>query len=275
MRKELPNKYLLLVDICSLILSFLAAAWIRYSNITSRWFDIRIYGAAVVIVILLYIVIYFLYDTYQGMFKRGLFEEILVVWKVNSLLAVTLTVIMYIFQGGAYFSRPFFLCFYLLNMLITYIFRQYFKLIMLGVYKKSNSSSKIMVMTTSDQVNSLLSTLHDENEWEYQITGLIILDKSMIGQRIDGIMVIADINNMYEVVKKEVIDGVFLHIPNGNSMRLDLEEMVLEFQNMGITVDLSINTFGLRIREKVVREVSGYHVLTFSSRLFTEGQMFV
>ncbi len=275
MRKELPNKYLLLVDICSLILSFLAAAWIRYSNITSRWFDIRIYGAAVVIVILLYIVIYFLYDTYQGMFKRGLFEEILVVWKVNSLLAVTLTVIMYIFQGGAYFSRPFFLCFYLLNMLITYIFRQYFKLIMLGVYKKSNSSSKIMVMTTSDQVNSLLSTLHDENEWEYQITGLIILDKSMIGQRIDGIMVIADINNMYEVVKKEVIDGVFLHIPNGNSMRLDLEEMVLEFQNMGITVDLSINTFGLRIREKIVREVSGYHVLTFSSRLFTEGQMIV
>lgn len=273
MRRELPNKYLLLVDICSLILSFLAAAWIRYGSITKQWFDIRIYGAAVVITILLYIVIYNLYDTYQGLFKRGFLEEMLVVWKVNSLLAVTLTAIMFIFQGGRCFSRLFFLCFYLLNILITYILRQYFKLILLGIYKNSNSSSKIMVMTTSDQVNSLLSTIHNENEWEYQITGLIILDQSMIGQWVDGIMVIADINNMYEVVKNEVIDGVFLHIPNGNSMNLNLEEMVLEFQNMGITVDLSINTFGLKIHEKVVREVSGYHVLTFSSRLYTEGQM--
>ncbi len=273
MRKELLNKYLLIVDICSLILSFLAAAWIRYGSITDQWYHIRIYGAAIVIVILLYIVIYYLYDTYKNLFKRGFLEEMFVVIKINSLLAVTLTAILYIFQRGAYFSRLFFLCFFLLNMLLTYIFRQYFKLILLGVYKKSNSSNKIMVMTTSDQVNSLLYTLQDENEWEYQITGLVILDKTMIGQNINGILVKADIQNMFEVVRNEVIDGVFLHIPNGNSMNLDLEETVLEFQNMGITVDLSINTFGLRIHEKVVREVSGYHVLTFSSRLFTESQM--
>jgi exopolysaccharide biosynthesis polyprenyl glycosylphosphotransferase len=42
---------------------------------------------------------------------------------------------------------------------------------------------------------------------------------------------------------------------------------------MGVTVNLSINTFGLKIHEKVVREISGYNVLTFSSRLFDEGQM--
>ncbi len=273
MRKELPNKYLLMVDICSLILSFLAAAWIRYGSITEQWFHIRIYGVAIVIVILLYIVIYYMYDTYSKLFKRGFLEEMLVVIRINCFLAVTLTAILFIFQRGAYFSRLFFLCFFLVNVLTTYIFRQYFKLILLGVYKKSNSSNKIMVMTTSDQVTNLLATLQDENEWEYQITGLIILDKTMIGQKIKGIMIKADIQNMFEVVRNEVIDGVFLHIPNGISMDLNLEETVLEFQNMGITVDLSINTFGLRIHEKVVREVSGYHVLTFSSRLFTESQL--
>ncbi len=273
MRKELHNKYLLFVDLCSIILSFLLAAWIRYGSITNDWFNINIYGVAIVIVILLYIVIYYLYDTYSRLFKRGFFVEMTVVIKINLCLAVSLTVIIFLFQKGTYFSRLFFLCFFLLNVLITYIFRLYFKLLLLGVYKKSSSSLKVMVMTTSDQVNRILARIYNENEWEYQITYLTILDKNMIGQKINGIEVKADFYNVFEVAKKEVIDGVFIHIPSDTRMELNLEETVLEFQNMGITVDLSINTFGLKIHEKLVREVSGYHVLTFSSSLLTESQM--
>lgn len=272
-RKESPNKYLLLVDICSIIISFLLSAWIRYGNIADYWFNVSIYGVAIVIVILLYIAIYYLFDTYSRLFKRGFLEEMTVVVKSNGALAATLSAVIFLFQGGIYYSRVFFLCFFLLNILITYSFRQYYKLILLELYKKSSSSYKVMLMTTSDQVKRLLYSIHNENDWEYQITYLTILDKNMIGQKIDGIEVKADYGNMFEIAKKEVIDGVFIHIPGGSLMNLNLEDTVLEFQNMGITVDLSINTFGLNIHEKIVREVSGYHVLTFSSSLFTEGQM--
>lgn len=271
-RKESPNKNLLLIDLCGIIISFLLSAWIRYGNITTYWFKVSIYGVAIVIVLLLYIAIYYLIDTYSRLFKRGFLEEMTVVVKINCALAVTLTAVIFLFQRGIYYSRLFFLCFFLLNILITYLLRQYYKLILLGLYKKSSSSYKVMVMTTSDQVKNLLYRMHNENEWEYQVTYLTILDKNMVGQKIDGIEVKADFVNMFEVAKKEVIDGVFIHIPSG-FLNLNLEDTVLEFQNMGITVDLSINTFGLNIHEKVVREVSGYHVLTFSSSLFTEGQM--
>ena len=273
MRKNLPNKYLLLVDLCSIVLSFLLATWIRYGGITKDWFNINIYGGASAIVLLLYIVIYYLYDTYSKLFKRGFLEEMIVVIKINSGLAVTLTAVMFIFQEGTYYSRLFFLCFFLLNILISYIFRQYFKLLLLGVYKKSSSSYKIMIITTTDQVKKVLARIRNENEWEYQITYLTILDKHMVGQKIEDIEVKADYNNMFEIAKNEVIDGVFIHIPSDRWLNLNLEETVLVFQNMGITVDLSINTFGLKIHEKVVREMSGYHVLTFSSRLFSESQM--
>ena len=273
MRKNLPNKYLLLIDLCSIVLSFLLATWIRYGGITKDWFNINIYGGAFAIVLLLYIVIYYLYDTYSKLFKRGYLEEIIVVIKINSGLAVTLTAVMFIFQEGIYYSRLFFLCFFLLNILITYMFRQYFKLLLLGIYKKSNSSYKIMIITTSDQVKKVLNHIRNENEWEYQITYITILDKHMVGQKIEDIEVKADFDNMFEIAKNEVIDGVFINIPSDTWLNLDLEETVLEFQNMGITVDLSINTFGLKIHEKVVGEMSGYHVLTFSSRLFAESHM--
>ena len=273
MKKESPNKYLLLVDIVSVILSFLLASWIRYGSIMEDWFNINIYGGAAAIVLLLYIVIYYMFDTHSKLFKRGFLEEMIVVVKINFGFAVTLMAFMFLFQGGVYYSRLFFLCFFLLNILISYIFRQYFKLLLLGVYKKSSSSYKVMILTTSDQVNKILTRVHNENDWEYQITYLTILDKNMVGQKIHEIEVKADYSNMFEVAKNEAIDGVFILIPNDTWINYNVEEIVLEFQNMGLTVDLSINTFGLKINEKVVREMSGYYVLTFSTKLFTESQM--
>lgn len=273
MRKDLPNKYLLLVDVCSIIVSFILTTWIRFGEITNRLFHTDVYGIAFAIILSLYIAIYYLYNSYNKFFKRGFLEEMIAVMKINGLLAVTITAVMFIFQEGASYSRLFFLCFFLLNGMISYIARQYYKVLLLAVYKKSTSSSKIMIITTLDQAKKILSRVRSENNWEYQITSLTILDIDVIGKKIDGIEVKADITNMFEIAKLEVLDGVFIHIPNECPENFNLEEIVLEFQNMGVTVDLSINTFGLRIHEKVVREMSGYHVLTFSSQLFNESQM--
>jgi exopolysaccharide biosynthesis polyprenyl glycosylphosphotransferase len=273
MRKDLPKKYLLMVDLCCIIISFLLSAWIRYGSITNKWLNSNGYGVAFALIILLYIVIYYLYDNYSKLFKRGFLEEMVAVVKINCLLAVILTTVMFVLQEGASYSRLFFLCFFFLNILITYVCRQYFKVLLLAVYRKSNSSSKIMIITTYDQVKQVLARVQSENDWEYQITSLTILDHDMVGQLISGIEVKANQDDMYEIAKQEVLDGVFIHIPGDGTLNINLEEIVLKFQNMGITVDISINTFGLKIHEKVVREMSGYHVLTFSSRLFDESQM--
>ncbi len=272
-RKDLPNKYLLLVDLCCIVISFLLSAWIRYGGLTNQWLNVNVYGVAFAIVLLLYIVIYYFCDTYSKLFKRGYIEEMAAVLKINCWLAVSLTLIMYLFQEGSVYSRLFFLCFFWLNVLITYVARQYYKVILLAVYKKSKASSKITIITTYEQVLGILSRIRSENNWEFQVTYLTILDRQMTGQSISGIQVKADRDSMYEVAKQEALDGVFIHIPNDNTLSLNLEEVVLGFQNMGITVDISINTLGLKIKEKVVRELSGYHVLTFSSRLFDGSQL--
>lgn len=272
-RKNMPNRYLLLVDLISIIISFILALWIRYGNMVSSWFSSKTMSAAFAIVILLYIAIYYLYDTYSRLFKRGILEELVVVIKINLLLVATLTAAMFVFQEGTSFSRIFFACFILLNILISFIFRQYFKILLLGVYKKSNSSYKMMIITTSDQIRKVLNQFHKENEWEYQINYITIIDKNMVGQKIDGIPVKADYISMFDIAKQEVLDGVFIHIPSGSWVQINIEEIIQDFQDMGITVDLSIDTFGLKINEKMIRELSGYHVLTFSTRIFTRGQL--
>ncbi|MGB8452067.1 MAG: sugar transferase [Anaerocolumna sp.] len=271
-KKDLFNKYLLSVDLCCIVISFLLAAWIRYGRITNTWFS-NVYTWSSIFILVLYIAIFYLYDTYSKLFKRGFLDELIAVIRINCILAVTSTAVMYLFQEGASYSRLFFMCFFLLNILITYIVRQYYKILLLAVYKKSNSSNKIMIITTSDQAKEVLHRIQKENDWVNQVTYLTIIDKHMVGQKIEGIEVKADFLNMFDVAKHQVLDGVFIHIPSDYTPQLELEETILEFENMGITVNLSINTFGLKLNEKMVQEMSGYHVLTFSSKLFNESQL--
>lgn len=271
-RKDVPNKSILLVDLFCMIISYLLSTWIRYGGITSDWIS-NVYGVALVIILLLYIAIYYTYDTYSRLFNRGFFEELIAVVKINCFLAATLTVVMFVFQEGATYSRLFFSCFILLNILITYLIRQYYKILLLAVYKKSNSSYKMMIITTSDQIQNILNCIQGENEWEYQITYLTILDKDMVDQKFEGIPVKADFTHMFDVAKQEVLDGVLIHIPKDCPPNFNLEETILEFENMGVTVNLSINTFELKVHEKMVQELCGYHVLTFSSRLFNKSKI--
>jgi exopolysaccharide biosynthesis polyprenyl glycosylphosphotransferase len=271
-KKGTPNKYLIFVDLACIIVSFLLATWIRYGRLTSYW-SLNVYGMASMFLICIYIVVYYLIDTYSKLFKRGFFEELMVVLKINSILAVTSTTVIYIFQEGTTYSRLFFLLFFLFNILTMYTARQYYKILLLAVFKKSSSSKKLMIITTSDQVKEVLHRMHKSNDWEFQITYLTLLDKSMVGERIEGIEVKADFISMFDVAKQQVLDEVFIHIPSDFPFQFDLEETILEFENMGIVVNLSINTFGLKLHEKIVQEMSGYHVLTFSSKLFNESQL--
>ncbi len=272
-KKELPYKYLLVIDLVGIVISFLLATWIRYGKITKELYISDIYGIAFAIILLVYVVIYYIHNSYGEFFKRGYLDEFLNTVKKNSVLAVILTAVMFVFQQGAAYSRLFFGIFIVLNTMITYVLRQYYKVMILSMYKKSSSSTKIMIITTSKQVKNVLARFRKENAWEYQITYLTIIDKPMVGKKIDGILVKAELNNMFEVAKREVLDGIFIHIPDDTTVEFNLEQIILEFENMGLTVNLSINTFGLKLKEKVVQELSGYPVLTFSSQLFSEGQL--
>lgn len=267
-KKDLPNKYLLLLDLCCILISFLSTTWIQFGSITSNWIE-NIYGFSCIIVLLFYMAIYYVYDSYSKLYKRGMIEEFIVVFKVNIILAVTLTSVMYLLRAGNTFSRLFFISFLFFNLIIMYIGRLYFKIFSMAFYKKSAMSYKIMVVTTSDQVRDVIKKLRYHMDWSYDITYLTIIDKYMINEQIDGIEVIADYRTMFQIAKTVVLDGVFIHIPDNREINMNLDETIQGFEDMGVTVNLSINTFGLKINEKVVEQISGYHVLTFSSKLFT------
>lgn len=268
-KKNLPGRYLLLTDCISIVISYVLAACIRYSEITVYWYY-NVFGWALVIALLLYSGIFVAFDSYKGFAKRGFFDELAESCKLNIFLALTITAVMFLTQEGAAFSRLFFLLFFFLNIIITYTSRQYFKWMLLGVYRRSRSNSKIMVVTTLAQAKEVLKRINRESTWEYEVTYLTILDRDLAGEELFGLPVKANETNMFEVAKQEVLDGVLLHLPGDYAVNFSLEDTILQFNNMGVDVNLSINTFGLKLAEQTIQNMSGYHVLTFSNRVFDE-----
>ncbi len=271
-KKNMHKHYILFLDLFAIVLSFMLSTWIRFGNLDHYLMINGIYMWALVLVITLYTMLFFLYDYHIKFFQRGFVDEALMVLKSNLLLAILLIVIMFIFQQGDIYSRIFFLLLFIINIMISYTLRQYFKILYISRYQYSKECTRIMIITTSDQVMDVLDRKKEEESWDYQIAYLTIIDRNLIGKQIGGIEIKSDFSSMYEVAKNEVIDEVFIHLPN-TWFDLELEEIIATFEKMGITVNLSINTFGLKINEKVIRNVNGYHVLTFSSRLFDETQM--
>jgi len=177
-KKGLPNKFLLAADEICLVISFILAAWIRFGKVTAFWYS-TFYSLASLVIFLLYVVIYYRYDTYSRLFKRGYIEEFITVVKINSILAVLLTTILFLLQQGTTYSRLFYLYFFIINIPLNYGVRLLYKILFLDFYKNSSASKKLMIVTTSIQAEQVLNKIRRENEWEYEITYLTIIDKPM------------------------------------------------------------------------------------------------
>lgn len=269
--RERERLYLELLDTFCIIISFFIAIWIRYGISFDGLYKL-VYGIILLVLILSYIGIFNIFDSYSEFFKKGFFAEFISVVQLNLILALFISALLFYFKMGAMYSRIFFASFFVFNILVDYIARQYFKVFMLAYFKKSGSSSKVMVITTSKRVQSIIDKIKKEKEWASQITAIAILDKDMIGGEVRGIPIAANKDNILNVATKSVVDEVFISLPfNANT---NLEEMILDFENIGITVNLSITTFNLSIMEKTVKSYGGFHVLTFSTKVFDRGMMF-
>jgi len=256
----------LLIDLVSLLISFYLAAIIR-GGILKNWWFVSIYIDAIIVLVLSCMVINFISDSNRNIFKRGYLAELICIIKSQAKLALILLAYMFAMKNSGLYSRVILFLFFAINTLLTFVLRSYMKIIMLLGYKKSALSNKVMLITVSRYVKNILRNMHRQYEWQSYVNSIAILDRDMVGEEIEGIKVIANRDNLYEAAKQNVVDEVFVKIPR--TLELDLEELILEFEKMGIKVHINLDIFGnIKVKEKTIDEFAGYQVVTFSSVLF-------
>ena len=115
-------------------------------------------------------------------------------------------------------------------------------------------------------MNEVVRSIIKEKTWNLWVTGIIITDKDLTGQQVMDIPIVANRNTMLQYAIREVVDEVFILIPEEPDEQI--QELVQRFEEMGITVDLNINLYELDVESgsKYLNRIGKFPTITFAQR---------
>lgn len=253
----------------SLMLIELISMAVSYSLTVFMWFreDLKlstpeVYVSAGIFMMACTILYSVMTDWNRDFFIRGYFREFMSVGKLIIVVMLFGNAYTFMIKNSYAYSRAVFLIFPVVDYVLTYLLHMAFKAYMLKFYKKSVNSDKLMVVTTKDQVEKVVDQILNTKHWNYELTCITVMDENMIGQEIMGIPVIADSNNVIDVGTQNILDRVFISLPRHDV--IDVRDMILEFEAMGLLCHYNIDLPELNLEGKEAGEFAGFSVVSFS-----------
>lgn len=267
-RRNMENMLIWLIDIFCILCSSALAFWIRYGILYGS-FEHGDQAWLVFTMCLLYILINVCVNFNHHFFRRGYFDELVSVVRLEVALAICWIVLLYVMHRSTELSRLVFGYFVVTDTILMYIGRICFKQYMTRVYKYSKHSSHLLLVTSSGKAGALIDNLIAYKEWNRVLSGLVFLDKDESGMEFMGYPVVASRDTMMDYVIHNEIDEVFIAYTDGVEQSV-LKSWVSELEQMGIIVDVNIDAFDLLSHgNKNLNQVGKYAVVTFARNIIS------
>ena len=258
-----------LVDAAAVLFSLFVAGMIRYQSIYSLAFGENLRSLCSVVVVLHVAAFYFM-KIYEGFFKRGRYSELLLSIKYNLILVAGASLLGFGMKSEVFTSRLVMGYFFVLNVIMVWLVHLFIRnkdRIFRFSHKKEIN---LLLVTTREHLPRILERFGRSKETCWKITGVVLLDEEASEDLLEGIPIISDRGEEYlEFATQNVVDEVFIQVDDIQSREHFLKNMILEFEKMGVVVNLNLDLFDLGLTgEKRIYNLEQYHVVAFSSRLF-------
>lgn len=271
-QRLLQNYTILAVECVCIILSFILGVLTRGAEVSFHSFS-KSYITVIACILFFHLLSYYLFDWNINIFKRGYYIELVAVFKYNLVLIFFLSFFLYITKLAEDFSRLMFGYFFCYNILFTYLGHLLLKKYFTSVYRTSSSSNKVFLITTSAYADEVCQRLTSASEWSFEITGIALMDQDVKGSSVHGIPVIAGKKDLFEQFKTKVVDEVFIHLPDYSKEHI--EDLIMNFESMGVTVHVNIDYFNNVIAHKTTEIFAGFTVLSYEASTFDYRRLFV
>ena len=156
------------------------------------------------------------------------------------------------------------------NSVITYMGRLVLKAVLRNVAESGIYRKKMLVVTTSDKVESLVQKAKGELEFNYAISALAIMDKDMIGKEVAGIPVTGSVETLYDDARLTIVDSVLIDLEPD---RPQFKETVNLFHVMGVEVNISLADYNLGIPNQQIVKMGELTVLSGNGRTEALGEV--
>lgn len=213
-----------------------------------------------------------IFGTLKGVLKRGHYQEFVKTLKHDFIVCLLAVLYLFTVQKGIFFSR--FILFLTIGIyfILTYIVRELWK----GHIKKGVNSGKrrkLLIVTSSLIADRVIDNVEKNNYSRYDIVGVALLDKDLIGNQINNASVVANNETVGMYACKEWVDEVLIVLPKEIAYPNTLiEQLTLA----GITVHMNlakvVNSPG---KKQFVEKIGDYTVLTTSINYASLNELFL
>lgn len=260
----------IVIDLLSLQIAFAISYMLRHGF--HNPYENYLYRNMACFLVFADVAVIFFFETFRGVLKRGFYKEFNIT--VKQAFLVELIVVAYVFtiQSGEEYSR---LVLYLMGavyVVVTYTARVCWKNYLVKKMKTGEERS-LLIVTTSDIAETVVSNIIKHNYEMFHIAGLVITDKDLVGASVEGVPVVATEETAVDYVCKEWVDEVFVHLSKNY---LIPQKLMDTLEETGVTIHLNLasieNPSG---RKQLVEKVGDYTVLTTSMNYMTTKQAFM
>ena len=250
------------------------AFYISYVLRQGDWnpYVVPLYRNMAIFIELADIIVMFVFEAYKNVLKRGYYKELASSIKQAVMLVLLSSLYLITIQEGNDYSRIALFMMATIYGVLTYVVRLLWKCY-LKHRMKTGGDSSLIIVTTSNIAEEVVKNVKEHNYEMWQINGVIITDKDMTGESIEGIPVVSNAENAAEFLLQEWVDEVFINLEESAPYPKELVERCSE---MGLTVHLNLAKItGSAMGKQSVGKVGEYIVLTTSINVMTMKQAFM
>lgn len=270
------NALLYIAEFGSLFVSYVLAGciWLYMYKAMSTALVVSMLQESSVAVFTSYIIIVLLYNNTNNFMNRGRFEEIRCIITQSFMMACVTAVIMVLMHEDNAISRGVYIITFAIYVACTYLVHELLKYSIVRRKKDKTSASQVVVIAARDRAEKTIDTLKAAGGWQTRIKGLVIIDEDLTGQSISGIEVKSSIEEVIEYSRTAVIDEVLINADNEEVNAL--KNIIMEFENMGITVNIKLDLLneldGFDTRYQLLGNMP---VVTFANKIYDNNKLVV
>ena len=205
------------------------------------------------------LVVLFAMGPLKNVLKRGHYKDFVVTAEHGVILGAIMILYLFMLQEGPQYSRLVLILNIVIYIPLTYLVRELWKLLLRKKMKDGEDRSLLLVVS-ADVVSAVVESMKEHNYARYKIAGIAVIDKEMTGKYIDGVKVVANMENAAEFVCKEWIDEVLI-VTSG--VVPYPKELIEQFTETGVTMHLNLaKVQSMPGKKQFVEKVGDYTVLT-------------
>ena len=274
-RDSVQNIMLFFVDVIGVLIAYYASGiiWLmvyRHMNVNSTVVQLSTNLDTIIVSAL----ISMLFVNEKGdCLKRGRFEELrTVICKVAVFAAMA--AVYELVTRRSQIPRGVYICTVFISLVFIYTGRELIKRYLKSLGKNEEKAARVIAITMKDRAAHLVHNLDREEDWVRTLSGFIVMDEDMVSQEIDGVKVVANAHTMMTYIKNEIVDEVYIDVTD--RIRERIKPMVMELEDMGVTVHLKIEVLDVyRDFDAKLGYLGSIPVITFANRIYSWKSLFV